>query len=57
MYAVNAGHTENVKLLIESGADPTLVNENGATALSVAQAKDNAAITETIEAYLKQWKS
>jgi ankyrin repeat protein len=57
MYAVNARHTENVKLLIESGANPTLVNENGATVLSVAQTKDNAAITEMIEAYLKQWKS
>jgi ankyrin repeat protein len=56
MYAVNAGHTENVKLLIESGANPTLVNENGATALSVAQTKDNSAVTEMVEAYLKQWK-
>jgi ankyrin repeat protein len=57
MYAVNAGHTGNVRLLIESGADPTLVNDNGATVLSVAQAKDNAVVTEMVEAYLKRWKS
>jgi serine/threonine-protein phosphatase 6 regulatory ankyrin repeat subunit B len=57
MNAISVGHVDNVKLLIERGADPTLKNREGETALSIAQAGKNEEIIAMVEDYLEQWKA
>ena len=54
IFAVYGGSTETVSLLIESGADVNVTdagagNEDGRTALSYAEEKDHAEITEVLK--------
>lgn len=44
-----------VKLLLEEGADPTLVNHGGASALDIALSKENAQSAFYIRAFIEAW--
>ena len=44
-----------VKLLLEEGADPTLVNHGQATALSLALSKDHQQSAFYIRAFIESW--
>ena len=44
-----AGHTEVVRLLVEAGADRSIRDPNGKTALDIAREKQQAAVVRILE--------
>ena len=55
MLAAYSGTPLAVKLLLEEGADPTLVNHGQATALSLALNKDHQQSAFYIRAFIESW--
>jgi len=55
MLAAYSGTPLAVKLLLEEGADPTLVNHGQATALSLALSKDHQQSAFYIRAFIESW--
>ena len=53
MAAANVGRVEIVKILLEKGADPTVVNVNETTALELAKKRDHQQVVAMIEKALK----
>ena len=51
MQAAFVGHVRIAQMLFESGADPTLTNNYGQTALSIAQDQDNTLIVDLLQRY------
>ena len=50
MMAARYGAIDGARLLLEEGADPTLQNEQGLTAVDFARAADRAALAEQLQA-------
>ena len=48
MYAARAGLVEKVKVLLENGADPTLKNMTGDTALTLAKKTKHTDIVQLL---------
>ena len=51
MQAAFVGHVRITQMLLESGADPTLTNNYGQTALSIAKDQDNTLIVDLLQRY------
>jgi len=56
MMAARGGHLATVTLLLEEGADPTLKNENGDTAISWAEKGRQTEIADLIRARINARK-
>jgi len=54
MIAAVKGHGETCRLLLEAGADPFMVNREGASALSLARRNSKAAVEEIILDYINR---
>jgi ankyrin repeat protein len=50
-YAVNAGLTENVEVLLEAGADQHIINNNGENPRDIANRVGSAALKDFLEKY------
>ena len=53
MMASNYGTASAVKLLLEAGADPTLKNAQGLTAIDFSQLQERKDVTEIIAAFIR----
>ena len=51
MYATFYGHLDIADLLLSRGADPSLENSSGQTALSIAKDKEHKGIVEFFKKY------
>jgi len=57
MFATAAGKQAMVEFLLAHGADPSLRNLAGETALSMALQNDNPAIATLLQSAMKRWRS
>jgi ankyrin repeat protein len=57
MMAARYGSAQTVKLLLEEGADPTVVNQNRLNALEFAHSASQKESAELIESAMKVWLS
>lgn len=57
MFATAAGKQEVVEFLLAHGADPSLRNLAGETALSMALLNDHPAIAVLLQSAMKRWRS
>lgn len=57
MFATAAGKQAVVEFLLAHGADPSLRNLAGETALSMALLNDNPAIATLLQSAMKRWRS
>ncbi len=48
-YAANAGNTESAKTVLSLGADPSLRNIRGETAMALALKRDNKALADILD--------
>jgi len=53
MMAAHYGNPAVVKLLLEEGADPSIKNQQGLTALDFAQRANRAEVAEIIAAFIR----
>src|SRR5947199_203330 len=52
--AVKKGHADIVEALLQTGADPTIKNENGESPLSLSEKQNNPTISALFRSFMQQ---